>query len=277
MLSPRELSQLVLIYLSLYTTAKSASRQPSLRFGSDGTFKLVVFADLHFGERDSESWAQWGEDQVDVHDTATKSGAEERAPGSEQHESDGARAGRREARLRARFSIRLLTRMLRLHIDPFSVFGGDMVTGENLWRTNASEYLSLAIAPTAARNIPFATIFGNHDNSINITHPALYFHEQKHYAHLSRTRETADSATDQAGRFNYYTEVFANTEDSVPSVILWFFDSRSGIFDDPTQYEDWVDAKTAYVSFGSLRRRAAKISTERPSHCEPTVGAENRL
>lgn len=36
-----------------------------LIFDADGTFKLAVFTDLHYGERNGdESWSEWGFQQV---------------------------------------------------------------------------------------------------------------------------------------------------------------------------------------------------------------------
>lgn len=36
-----------------------------LTFNKDGTFKVVLFTDLHYGERDGGNvWAEWGVEQV---------------------------------------------------------------------------------------------------------------------------------------------------------------------------------------------------------------------
>ncbi|KAL8193972.1 hypothetical protein R6Q57_026214 [Mikania cordata] len=57
------------------------------------------------------------------------------------------------------------------HIDPFKqkkdfvVYLGDVITANNFLVHNASLYWDQAISPTRARNIPWATLFGNHDDA----------------------------------------------------------------------------------------------------------------
>lgn len=177
-----------------------------LIFDADGTFKLAVFTDLHYGERNGdESWSEWGFQQ-DVSST------------------------------------RVMNHVLDEESPNLVVFNGDQVTGENLSPSNASSYLSLVFSAAVSHSTPFTSVYGNHDNAPSISHSLLYAYEKEHFGTLSLTQSTPTSAEDQNGRFNYFLEVWGEEVGfGVPEVILWFFDSRSGIFDDPSDYEDWVD------------------------------------
>lgn len=42
---------------------------------------------------------------------------------------------------------------------------GDVVTANNIPIANASLYWDLALSPTRDRGIPFASVFGNHDDA----------------------------------------------------------------------------------------------------------------
>lgn len=143
--------------------------------------------------------------------------------------------------------------LLLIHVpSQLSVFNGDQVTGENLSPSNASSYLSLVFSAAVSHSTPFTSVYGNHDNAPSISHSLLYAYEKEHFGTLSLTQSTPTSAEDQNGRFNYFLEVWGEEVGfGVPEVILWFFDSRSGIFDDPSDYEDWVDPSVVSVSFSS--------------------------
>ncbi|KAK9671122.1 hypothetical protein RND81_12G008200 [Saponaria officinalis] len=45
------------------------------------------------------------------------------------------------------------------------VYLGDVITANNIATTNASVYWEMAISPTRERNIPWASVFGNHDDA----------------------------------------------------------------------------------------------------------------
>lgn len=50
-------------------------------------------------------------------------------------------------------------------VADFVVFLGDVITANNLPIANASCYWDKAISPTRKRGIPWATVFGNHDDA----------------------------------------------------------------------------------------------------------------
>lgn len=45
------------------------------------------------------------------------------------------------------------------------VYLGDVITANNLPTSNASLFWDQAISPTKAKGIPWATVFGNHDDA----------------------------------------------------------------------------------------------------------------
>ncbi|CAN1256155.1 Probable inactive purple acid phosphatase 16 [Linum perenne] len=89
------------------------------------SFKIAMFADLHFGE---DAWTDWGPLQ-DVLSTG------------------------------------LISSVLDTEKPDFTVYLGDVITANNIAIGNASAYWDQAIAPTRERRIPWATVFGNHDDA----------------------------------------------------------------------------------------------------------------
>ncbi|XP_050230553.1 probable inactive purple acid phosphatase 16 [Mercurialis annua] len=89
------------------------------------TFKIALFADLHFGE---DGWTDWGPQQ-DIN------------------------------------SIKVMSTVLDHESPDFVVYLGDVVTANNIPIANASLYWDEATSPTRARGIPWASVFGNHDDA----------------------------------------------------------------------------------------------------------------
>ncbi|KAF7369531.1 Metallo-dependent phosphatase-like protein [Mycena venus] len=185
-----------------------------LTFNAAGNFKIVSFSDMHMGERPGDgSWAPWGP----ANDAATQV---------------------------------VHGTVLDNEKPNYVVFNGDMMTGENVFKANATNYLDMVYAPTVTRNIPFSSTHGNHDNANNINHQEEIEYEQAHYAHLSYTR--SDVGPKPYGCGNYWVPVYAKSTDWVPAAILWFFDSRSfvsGTGNGPGPVPDaanyyWVDPNT---------------------------------
>lgn len=137
----------------------------------------------------------------------------------------------------------------------FAVFGGDQITGENQFWENSTSYLDQVFTAVKNHNVPFATIYGNHDESYNISHIASYHYEKEKSVgkDLSWTQANEESSGDPKGQFNYYIPVYASGNAKAPALLLWFFDSRSGVFnsplyhkdDEPWLSQDWVDPKVA--------------------------------
>ncbi|KAM1306687.1 hypothetical protein ACFX2H_009038 [Malus domestica] len=92
---------------------------------STAPFKIALFADLHFGE---DAWTHWGPLQ-DVK------------------------------------SIKVMSSVLDDETPDFVIYLGDVITANNIAIKNASLYWDQAVSPTRARGIPWASVFGNHDDA----------------------------------------------------------------------------------------------------------------
>ncbi|KAK9289520.1 hypothetical protein L1049_007675 [Liquidambar formosana] len=97
----------------------------NLQMRQGSPFKIALFADLHFGEN---AWTNWGPRQ-DVN------------------------------------SIKVMSTVLDEETPDFVIYLGDVITANNIPIANASLYWDQAISPTRARGIPWASIFGNHDDA----------------------------------------------------------------------------------------------------------------
>lgn len=138
------------------------------------------------------------------------------------------------------------------------VFGGDQVTGENTFY-NVSGHQDHLLTPVLESSTPFCSVYGNHDESYNVTHASSWLHEQDVAPQLSWTRRVPESAADPKGQFNYFIPVWAGGnkggrgKTKAPAAVLWFFDSRSGVHnsgefgvkDEPWLSQDWVDPQAA--------------------------------
>ncbi|XP_011622998.2 probable inactive purple acid phosphatase 16 isoform X1 [Amborella trichopoda] len=101
------------------------AEKEGLKFSQNSElFRVGVFADLHFGE---DAWTDWGPSQ----DIASK---------------------------------RVMSNVLNAEKPDLVVYLGDLVTANNVPISNASAYWEEAISPTRERGIPWASIFGNHDD-----------------------------------------------------------------------------------------------------------------
>nr|GAT58835.1 predicted protein [Mycena chlorophos] len=156
--------------------------KPKLTFDEQGKFKVVSFSDMHMGEGENVVWGP----QQDVN-----------------------------------------TSIVHAHVldneqPRFVVFNGDLVTGENTFKHNATKYLDKVFEPTVARGIPFSSTYGND----NINHQEELEYEQEHYGKtLSYTR--SDVGPKPYGLGNYWLPVYATPTAPIPAAIMWFFDSRS--------------------------------------------------
>ncbi|TFK33984.1 Metallo-dependent phosphatase-like protein [Crucibulum laeve] len=113
--------------------------KPRITFRPDGTFKLTVFSDLHFGEN---PWDDWGPEQ-DANST------------------------------------RVLKRVLGDEEPDYVVLNGDLITGENTFKENVTSLIDEIVGPLNDVKVPFSSTHGNHDNQINITHLEEILYEQK--------------------------------------------------------------------------------------------------
>ncbi|KFK38403.1 hypothetical protein AALP_AA3G108400 [Arabis alpina] len=109
----------------LNTPTTTTAKRSNLRVREGSPFKIAIFADLHFGE---DTWTDWGPRQ-DLN------------------------------------SVTVMSNVLDAETPDFVVYLGDVVTANNIPIQNASLVWDKAISPTRDRGIPWATLFGNHDDA----------------------------------------------------------------------------------------------------------------
>lgn len=163
------------------------------------------------------------------------------------------------------------------------VLNGDLVTGENLFLENSTEYIDMLAGPMERRNIPWASSYGNHDYQKNITGATILERERRH----PHARSSQMVFAPDAGTSNYYIPVYSERCLShwlcTPELILWFFDSRGGSkYQTPPELSrhdnwvhqsvvDWYEQTTAHMT----RRYRKTIPSMGFTHHPP--GASLRL
>ncbi|EAQ90345.1 hypothetical protein CHGG_02280 [Chaetomium globosum CBS 148.51] len=178
-------------------TQRQKSLSP-LRFRADGTFHISIFEDLHFGEN---AWDAWGPQQ-DVQ------------------------------------SVKVINTVLDSEPDiDLVVLNGDLITGDNTFLENSTDYVDQIVRPFAERGLTWASTYGNHDNHFNISGAHILARE-KRWANSRTTQMVPSPDGDDVGVSNYYLPVYPAdcTPDDPPSalspcppkLLLWFFDSRGG-------------------------------------------------
>ncbi|KAI0711535.1 Metallo-dependent phosphatase [Earliella scabrosa] len=181
--------------------------KPRLTFRKDGTFKVTVFADIHFGEN---PWDDWGPQQ-DVN------------------------------------SLNLMNTVLSSESPDYVVLNGDLITGENTFRENSTTLIDEIVGPLNKFKIPFSSTHGNHDNEPNITHAEEIRRELQvaPLSYTRFAPSWADGAGYGPG--TYWVPVYTRRWDLRPSLILWFFDSRGGFSEgaNSARLPDWVDEHVA--------------------------------
>ncbi|KAI0646140.1 Metallo-dependent phosphatase [Trametes meyenii] len=182
-------------------------QKPRVTFRPDGTFKITVFSDLHFGEN---PWDDWGPKQ-DVN------------------------------------SLALMNTVLPDEKPDYVVLNGDLITGENTFRENSTTLIDEIVGPLNQLKIPFSSTHGNHDNEPNITHAEEIRREQLVAPLSYTREAPSWANGDGYGPGTYWVPVYTKETDLTPSLILWFFDSRGGYSEgtNSTPVPDWVDAKVA--------------------------------
>lgn len=95
------------------------------------------------------------------------------------------------------------------------VLNGDLVTGENTFKENASDYVHQIVAPMLEHKIPWASTYGNHDSAFNLSRGALLGQEQKYDLCLTRS-----DGPKLPGTTNYW--IIVEDDHGSPVAILWF-------------------------------------------------------
>ncbi|KAH8751319.1 Metallo-dependent phosphatase-like protein [Diaporthe sp. PMI_573] len=184
-----------------------SSAWPALHFTSSGTFHITVFEDLHFGEGEDTDWGPSNDDRT----------------------------------------LKLMQDILKLESPELVVLNGDLITGENTFKANATAYVDRIAVPLVEAGLPWASTYGNHDSDLHLTREDIYAREKTYSNSLTRS----DVNQEDSGVSNYYLPVYPSDSSTMPAMILWFFDSRGGYLwhrklqkqdGSATSQDDWVDS-----------------------------------
>jgi len=124
------------------------------------------------------------------------------------------------------------------------VINGDLITGENTFKENASDYVHQIFSPLVDAHVPWASTYGNHDSKFNLSRLSTYSAETTFP--LSYTQRMNPKLP---GITNYYLLIHLPAGGR-PVAVLWFFDSRGGASyqHEPADKDDipnWVAPETA--------------------------------
>lgn len=97
------------------------SAWPSLHFTNNKTFHITIFEDLHFGEGPDTDWGP-------SHDKRT---------------------------------LDLMQSVLEVESPELVVLNGDLITGENTFKENATAYVDKIVHPLVRAGLPWASTYGS--------------------------------------------------------------------------------------------------------------------
>ncbi|QMW40335.1 hypothetical protein G4B11_003615 [Aspergillus flavus] len=183
---------IVLVALSLALGASAlpgaksrTTTEKRLQFTKNGTFQLSVFEDLHYGEAEATTWGP----KQDVETNA------------------------------------VINTVLDNESPQLVILNGDLITGENTFLSNATNYIDEIVAPLVDRKLLWASTYGNHDSGYNLSRSAILEREKTYLNSLTKSMVSGALA----GVSNYYLPVYpSDSSKDTPALIMWFFDSRGG-------------------------------------------------
>jgi hypothetical protein len=150
-------SILLALAASTVSTRAIPILQPTdvLRLDANGSFKLTVFSDLHFGEAEDTLW------------------------GPEQDVK----------------SAKVINSVLDSeNTTSLVVLNGDLITGENTFLSNSTKYLDKVVAPLVKRGVSWASTYGNHDSDFNLSREAIFAEESKYPLSRTKNMVSASEA-----------------------------------------------------------------------------------
>lgn len=121
-------------------TGPPSSPVSPLTFASDGTFKISIFEDLHFGEAEHTDW------------------------GPRQDE----------------MTLKVMRGVLDTEGPQLVVLNGDLITGENTMLENSTDYIDIIVKPLVDGGYRWASSYGNHDAAFNLSSKAMLEREHQY-------------------------------------------------------------------------------------------------
>ncbi|KAJ9353856.1 hypothetical protein DTO027B9_5069 [Paecilomyces variotii] len=188
-------------------------QQPPLRFTKDGTFKLSIFSDLHYGEAENLPWGP----QQDTNTT------------------------------------HVLNTILSIEQPHLTILNGDLITGEDTYLSNSSSYIDTIVQPLVDRDLLWASTYGNHDSDYNLSRAEIFAREKRYPNSLTGRMVPGEVGKVGVSNYYLPVfGADEGKDEEGPVVILWFFDSRGGnCFQELDQdgekvaLGEWVDESVA--------------------------------
>ncbi|KAF4607507.1 hypothetical protein EYR38_001579 [Pleurotus pulmonarius] len=195
--------------------------KPRITFKSDGTFKITVFSDLHFGEN---PWDDWGPVQ----------------------DANSLKLMRTVLPSERPDYVSVLFFSSPQELCSFWNVQRNQWRLDHRRKENSTSLIDEIMGPINEAKVPFSSTQGNHDNQANITHLEEIQRELR-VAPMSYTRTAPKGVGGAGGEGNYWVPVYYSIHDKAPALILWFFDSRGGFSPGKNSQpvDDWVDASVA--------------------------------
>lgn len=94
---------------------------PALQFTNNKTFHITIFEDLHFGEGEDTDWGPSNDDRT----------------------------------------LNVMQNVLDNESPELIVLNGDLITGKNTFRENATDYVDKIVAPLVQAGLPWASTYGS--------------------------------------------------------------------------------------------------------------------
>uniref|UniRef100_A0A803RCE9 Calcineurin-like phosphoesterase domain-containing protein n=1 Tax=Cannabis sativa TaxID=3483 RepID=A0A803RCE9_CANSA len=184
---------LLLLIASLSFLPLSAlAAEPKLRFGSNGEFKILQVADMHFADGKSTPC-------LDVLPSQVK--------------------GCSDLNTSA-----FIHRMILAEKPNLIVFTGDNIYGPDA--TDAAKSLNAAFAPAIASNIPWAAVLGNHDQESTLSREGVMKHIVGLKNTLSQVNPPEAKSIDGFGNYNLEVGgVKGSSFENKSALNLYFLDS----------------------------------------------------
>lgn len=110
--------------------SRATAAWPPLRFTEDGTFQISIFEDLHFGEAEDTDWGP-------LQDVDT---------------------------------LKVMRTVLDSEATQLVVLNGDLITGENTFKENSTDYVDEIVAPMVEAGLPWASTYGS-ESMLSCSHP----------------------------------------------------------------------------------------------------------
>lgn len=107
--------------LAILSHHLASAAWPALHFTENGTFQVTIFEDLHFGEAEDTDWGP-------LQDVDT---------------------------------LKVMRTVLSNETTQLVILNGDLITGENTYKENSTDYVDEIVAPLVEAGLPWASTYGS--------------------------------------------------------------------------------------------------------------------